>query len=186
MFSLQGQRLRRELNSHKARLKPRAPVRISAACRVKAPALVRFAAEVPNLQCPFSQSVEPPPPEHLRFGLHLCGGGKRCAQSRHADKTSDARNYGFISARSMSALSKHKRLQAGRISFGAVESRVTSSLAALPPNPSLSPDPLRQASLPVWRAGLCCTTRASRPASAVGVSSNVRPQIHHFPQKNLA
>jgi hypothetical protein len=42
------------------------------------------------------------------------------------------------------------------------------------PNPSLGTDPLRQASLPVWRVGLCCTTRASRPASAVGVSSNVR------------
>ncbi len=42
------------------------------------------------------------------------------------------------------------------------------------PNPSLGTDPLRRASLPVWRAGLCCTTRASRPASAVGVSSNVR------------
>ncbi len=29
--------------------------------------------------------------------------------------------------------------------------------------------------MPARRAGLCCTTRASRPASAVGVSSNVRP-----------
>jgi hypothetical protein len=45
------------------------------------------------------------------------------------------------------------------------------------PNPSLSTDPLRQAVLPVRRAGLCCTTRASRPASAVGVSSNVRPRL---------
>jgi hypothetical protein len=44
------------------------------------------------------------------------------------------------------------------------------------PNPSLGTDPLRQASLPVWRVGLCCTTRASRPASAVGVSSNVGPR----------
>ncbi len=42
------------------------------------------------------------------------------------------------------------------------------------PNPSLGTDPLRRAGLPVRRAGLCCTTRASRPASAVGVSSNVR------------
>jgi hypothetical protein len=42
--------------------------------------------------------------------------------------------------------------------------------------PRSAPDPLRQAVLPVWRAGLCCTTRASRPASAVGVSSNVRPR----------
>ena len=49
---------------------------------------------------------------------------------------------------------------------------VRQHLRALP-NPSLGTDPLRRASLPVWRAGLCCTTRASRPASAVGVSSNV-------------
>jgi hypothetical protein len=52
---------------------------------------------------------------------------------------------------------------------------VRQHLRALP-NPSLGTDPLRRASLPVWRAGLCCTTRASRPASAVGVSSNVRPR----------
>ena len=32
--------------------------------------------------------------------------------------------------------------------------------------------------MPARRAGLCCTARASRPASAVGVSSNVRP--HNF------
>jgi hypothetical protein len=50
-----------------------------------------------------------------------------------------------------------------------------SSASGVWPNPSLSTDPLRQASLPVRRAGLCCTTRASRPASAGGVSSNVRP-----------
>ncbi len=35
--------------------------------------------------------------------------------------------------------------------------------------------------MPARRAGLCCTARASRPASAVGVSSNVRP--HEY--KNL-
>jgi hypothetical protein len=52
---------------------------------------------------------------------------------------------------------------------------VRQHLRALP-NPSLGTDPLRRASLPVWRAGLCCTTRASRPASAVGVSSNVGPR----------
>jgi hypothetical protein len=50
------------------------------------------------------------------------------------------------------------------------------------PNPSLGTDPLRQASLPVRRAGLCCTTRASRPASAVGVSSNVRPHNRQQPE----
>ena len=32
------------------------------------------------------------------------------------------------------------------------------------------------------RAGLCCTARASRPASAVGVSSNVRPHSQAFEQ----
>jgi hypothetical protein len=47
--------------------------------------------------------------------------------------------------------------------------------------PRSAPDPLRQAVLPAWRAGLCCTTRASRPASAVGVSSNVRPHQTHIP-----
>jgi hypothetical protein len=41
--------------------------------------------------------------------------------------------------------------------------------------PRSAPDPLRQATLPARCAGLCCTARASRPASAVGVSSNVRP-----------
>ncbi len=51
----------------------------------------------------------------------------------------------------------------------------TSHLYVLP-NPSLSTDPLRQAGLPVQRLGLCCAARASRPASAVGVSSNVRPR----------
>ena len=43
--------------------------------------------------------------------------------------------------------------------------------------PRSAPDPLRQAALPARCAGLCCTARASRPASAVGVSSNVRPQM---------
>ncbi len=40
--------------------------------------------------------------------------------------------------------------------------------------PRSAPDPLRQAVLPVRRLGLSCSARASRPASAVGVSSNVR------------
>ena len=40
-----------------------------------------------------------------------------------------------------------------------------------------TPDSLRQASLPVRRLGLSCAARASRPASARGVSSNVRHQI---------
>jgi hypothetical protein len=50
------------------------------------------------------------------------------------------------------------------------------------PNPSLSTDPLRQAVLPVRRLGLSCTARASRPASAVGVSSNVRPHMPPRPR----
>ncbi len=34
--------------------------------------------------------------------------------------------------------------------------------------------------MPARRAGLCCAARASRPASAVGVSSNVRPHQTPF------
>ncbi len=106
--------------------------------------------------------------------MHLCGGGKHFAQSRLVRRTSGAGSYELLSTSSVPARSEHARLQAGRISFGAVERKIASSLAALPPNPSLSTDPLRQAGLPVQRLGLCCAARASRPASAVGVSSNVR------------
>ena len=51
--------------------------------------------------------------------------------------------------------------------------------------PRSAPDPLRQAVLPaVKRAGLCCTSRrASRPVSAVGVSSNVRPHSQRPSQR---
>ena len=173
MLSSQGQRLRRELNSHKTRLKPRAPLRGATAWRIKAPAL-GFAAEAPRHHWQMNQSVEPPLPKHLCFGKRLCSGGMHFSPSRFVHKTSAASRYKYLFTGSMSARTEHTRLQAVRISLGSVESRVASSLAALPPNPSLSTDPLRQASLPVQRLGLCCAARASRPASAVGVSSNVR------------
>jgi hypothetical protein len=38
---------------------------------------LRFAVEAPGRHCQLNQSVEPPPPEHRFFGVHLCGGGKR-------------------------------------------------------------------------------------------------------------
>ncbi len=41
-----------------------------------------------------------------------------------------------------------------------------------------TPDPLRPAALPARRRGLSCAARASRPPSAVGVSSNVRPRTN--------
>jgi hypothetical protein len=113
LFSSQGQRLRRELNSHKARLKPRAPFRVAAAWRVKAPAPVRFAAEAQGRHWQLNQSVEPPPPDHLFFGVHLCGGGMRFAQSRPANRSSVTSGYKHPSPR-LSVSTVTTRTSAGR------------------------------------------------------------------------
>ncbi len=73
--------------------------------------------------------------------------------------------------RRKSATALARRCTSQRVKTSAPTLRLSSAR----PNPSLSTDPLRRASLPVRRLGLSCTARASRPASAVGVSSNVRP-----------
>ncbi len=136
---------------------------------------MRFAAEPRGIQRQLSQSVEPPPSDQVCFGMRPCGGGRRYALTRLASATSRTSSQQLLTTKPVSRHSEHARLQATCLSFGAAAIKVTASRSKLPPNPSLSTDPLRRAVLPVRRLGLCCTARASRPASAVGVSSNVRP-----------
>jgi hypothetical protein len=178
VFSLASQRLRRELNSRKARLRPRTQDRLTGFSLLTRSTPVRFAGRRPRL---LRRSISQLSRRRPSTYASACASAAAESATRQRGWRLQPHAQAATSsvASPVSAQPEQTHLLASRIGFGALVSRVTSSLVALPPNPSLSTDPLRQASLPVRRLGLCCSARASRPASAVGVSSNVRPHREH-------